>query len=182
MPRTYKTWDDRSVEAEAHPFWTTLKWVLGVTVVVLIVVALVGLATTGSLFFQGEAAKHTVGARTNIKVYSPENKIAQIAFFHDTCNTANAQLRIVENNQDRLKTDTKAARSAQDPIRQQQASDSLVNDQQDVTGALNALQATVANYNSRSAQSTANIFKDANLPERIVLPNPISAGYTINCG
>lgn len=174
-------WDRRIDQFERHPFLKTAQYVVGLVIIGLVVTAIVGLATTGSVFFQAAAAKHTVGARTDIKVYTPENKIAQIAFFHNTCNTAKAQLRIVQNNQDRYNADLKAAQFAKDPIRQQQAQNNLSQDEQDLVGAQNVLQTTVADYNSRSAQSTANVFKGANLPDRIVLANPVS-NTNINCG
>jgi hypothetical protein len=174
-------WERREDQFHRHPFLKTAQYVLGAVAIVLVATALIGLASTGSIFFQGEAAKHTVGARTNIKVYSPENKIAQIAFFHNTCNTAKAQLRIVQNNAAKEAADLKAASFASDPIRKQQAQDSLGQDAQDVTGAENVLQTTVADYNSRSAQSTANVFKGANLPDRIVLADPVS-NSNIDCG
>lgn len=174
--------DDWARDAEDRPVWTLVKAAVIGTALVLVCVGIVGLATTGNVFFQGEAAKKTVGERTNVKVFSPENKIAQIAFFHDTCTTAQAQVRIVKNNQRRLAADEHAARFATGAIRQQQAQEQLATDEQDVTGAENALQATVAAYNSRSAQSTANVFKGTGLPERIRLPDPLTADYTIECG
>jgi hypothetical protein len=174
-------WVAREEQFHRHPFIKTAQYVVGAVLIVLVATAVVGLATTGSVFFQGAVAKHTVGARTKAKVFTPENKIAQIAFFHNTCNTAKAQLRIVQNNQNRYDADLKAAQFAKDPIRQQQAQNALSNDQQDITGAENVLQTTVADYNSRSAQSTANVFKGQNLPDRIVLADPVS-NTNINCG
>jgi hypothetical protein len=162
-----------------HPWLRLLFWSVAIVLIVLVCTAVVGLATTGSAFFQGEAAKRTVNERTNVKVFSPENKIAQIAFFHDTCQRAVSQLRIVENNRQRLAGDEHAARFASDPVRQQQAQDQLAADQQDVTGAENVLQATAADYNSRSAQSTANVFKDSGLPPRINLPDPMSKAFVV---
>lgn len=167
---------------ERRPWSTTLLAVLGATAIVLIVVAIVGLVTTGSALFAGPAAKLTNPSRVEQKVFDPNNTVAQIAFFHNTCNQASAQVRIVENNQRALAADEVAAKNAKDPVRQQQAIDQLAADQQDVTGAQNALQTTVADYNSRSAQSIANVFKGTNLPDRIILPDPIPAGFTINCG
>lgn len=162
-------------DAGRHPWLTLLRWALAITLIVLACVALVGLLTTGSVFFKAAAAKRTIGARVTTQVYTPENAIAQIAFFHDTCQQAVAQQQIVTNNQARYDNDLKASRST-DPIRQQQAEVQLAQDQQDVAGAQNALASTVAAYNSRSAQSTANVFKNSDLPERL------SANDTISCG
>jgi hypothetical protein len=181
VSRARDPWERRAEIASDHPLASLLFWGIGITAVVLVIVALVGLASTGSVFFKGAAAQKTVGARTKTQVFTPENKIAQIAFFHNTCNTAVAQLRIVKNNNARVTALQKAAKSS-DPIRQQQAQDSLSGAIDDATGAANVLQATVADYNSRSAQSTANVFKGNNLPDRINLPDPIPATYTINCG
>lgn len=176
-----KSADQWGQDVDNRPVFALVKAIAIGAIIVLVLVALTGLVTTGSIFFKGEAAKKTVGARTNVQVYSPENKIAQIAFFHNTCQDVNKQLRIVENNQARLTTDEHAAQFATDVIRQHQAEDSLINDQQDITGAQNVLQSTVADYNSRSAQSTANIFKTSGLPDRILLPDPITTGYSVNC-
>lgn len=171
--RSANQWAD---DADRRPVWTLLKAAVIGTVIVLVCVALVGLATTGSVFFAGTAAKVTNPSRVQQKVYDPNNTIAQIAFFHNTCNTAAAQFRIVQNNQKRLKADEHAAQFATSPIQQQQAVDSLASDQTDVTGAQNALETTVADYNSRSAQSTANVFKDNDLPERLSADGPINCG------
>lgn len=180
--RSYQTWDDREAEFEARPWWVALKWSLAAVVIALVCAAVVGLATTGNALFQGEAAKRTVTERTNSQTFTPENKAAQIAFFHDACNTVNAQLRIAESNEATYRADMEAARLASDPIKQQQAQSVLSADQQNVTGAQNIVQSTAADYNSRSAQSTANVFKDSGLPDRITLPAPIPAGYSVNCG
>lgn len=175
-------WDRRLDRAERHPFLSLFYWAAGITLVVLAITAIVGLATTGSVFFQAAAAKKTVGARTDIKVYTPENKIAQISFFHDTCQRVNALIVTVQNNQARYNADLRTAELSKDPVRQQQATDALTSDNSDVTGAKNALANAVADYNSRSRQSTANVFKGSGLPDQITLPNPLPAGLTINCG
>lgn len=177
--RSARDWEK---DAEQRPAWTIAKAAIIGTLIVLVCVALVGILTTGSIFFRGEAAKRTVNERTNLKVFTPENKIAQIAFFHDACQTVNQQLRVVENNQARLEVDQKNAAFAKDPVRQQVAIKSIETDQQDVTGAKNALVGTVATYNSRSRQSTADVFKDGGLPDQISIPADVPAGYTINCG
>lgn len=183
MTDLYKRdWESRADFASRHPILALAGWTAAIVAVVLFVTAIVGLATTGSVFFQGKVAKLTNPSRVEQQVYDPNNTIAQIAFFHNTCQRVNSQLRIVENNHARLKADEHAASFAKDPIRQQQAVDSLSQDNQDLTGAMNALQATAADYNSRSAQSTANVFKSHNLPDRITLPDPIPAGFSVNCG
>lgn len=165
----------RAEDAGRHPGFTLLRWALTGTLIVLACIALVGLLTTGSVFFRAAAAKRTISARVATQVYTPENAIAQIAFFHDTCQQAVAQQQIVANNQARYDADLKASRSP-DPIRQQQAETQLAQDQQDVAGARNVLASTVAAYNSRSAQSTANVFKGSNLPERLSVNDSISCG------
>jgi hypothetical protein len=180
--RESPTWDDRADEFEAHPWWVTLKWVVGVLVLVLVVAALVGVATTGSVFFEGEAAKHTVNSRTDKQVYSPENKQAQIAFFHNTCQDVNSQLAVIRNAQQTLATDEAAAKDVSDPLQQQVAIKNITTDQQDLSAARDVAAKSAADYNSRSAQSTANVFKDAGLPDRITLPNPIPDGYSVDCG
>lgn len=183
MPDYYdRDWRRREDFMSRHPLLAALGWILGIVVVCAVVAGVIGLISTGSVIFQGKAAKITNPARVEQKVYDPNNTIAQIAFFHDQCQAVNRQLRIIENNRTKQKADERAARFAKDPIRQQQAQDALSQDSSDVSGAENNLQATVADYNSRSAQSTANVFKGHNLPERIVIPDPIPPGFSINCG
>jgi cell division septation protein DedD len=177
-----KSADQWGRDAEQRPVFTIFKAALIGTILVLGILAVVGLATTGSIFFQGEAAKKTVGERTNTQVFTPENKIAQIAFFHNTCNTVNAQLRIAENIQAQIKLDERAASTASSPIEQQRASDQLSQDAQNLSGAENVVQTTAADYNSRSRQSTANVFKSTGLPDQITIPNPITPGFAVNCG
>lgn len=162
-------------------FWERHPVAAGISLV-LLVTALVGGIALGVTLLRGPVAKVTNPSKVEQKVYDPNNTIAQIAFFHNTCNLAAAQLRIVENNGARLRADWRTAALATDPIRKQQALDQLSQDETDLAGAKNALQTTVADYDSRSAQSTANVFKDSGLPERIQLPDPIPAGYSINCG
>jgi hypothetical protein len=180
--RPWKTYDDRAEEIERYPWKMAIVYGVGIILVGAVLAGVIGLIATGSVFFSSEQAKLTNKARVQRKVYDPNNTTTQIAFFHNTCQTVNAQLRAVENNEDRLVADRKAAQYAKDPIRQQQAADALTADQADVTGTTNAVQATAADYNSRSAQSTANVFKDNSLPNRIDLPNPIPRGYKVNCG
>lgn len=161
--------------ATYHPWLTATKWLLLVVLVGVVLAGLAGLLSTGSVFFAGQKAKITNPARVQRQVYDPNNTIAQIAFFHNTCNTAAAQQRIVQTNEARYRADQTAAHLSTSPIQQQQAIESLSQDATDVAGAKNALETTVADYNSRSAQSTANVFKDNNLPDRL------SATGQINC-
>lgn len=175
-------WDKREERFEKHPIAYTGWWALGITLVVLGIIALVGVATTGSIFFNSAASNVTLKPRINVQRNDTNNAVASITFFHQTCTDAQAQLRIVENNQARYDADLKAARDTTDPIAAQQAVQSLVSAQSDVTGAENVLQTTVANYNAKAANSLNAKFRESGLPERIVLPDPVPTGYTIDCG
>ncbi len=176
-------WNRRYERSSKRPLTETLRWSLGVTIIVLILVAVVGLATTGSVSFGAFQAKHTAKARVTQRVYDPTNIISQVAFFHDKCNAVVKDLNVARNNAQRLKTDERLATST-DPIKQQQAAQSLANDQSDFTGALNVAQQDAADYNSRSAQYTANPFKDQGLPYCITVPSDPAAldTFSINCG
>lgn len=140
-------------------------------IAVVLLVLIGGAIVILSANFGGEVAKRSVHGRTKQQVFSPENNQAQVAFFHDHCRGVVRDFREWQNNTSQLKADERAARYARDPIRQQQAEDVLTQDQQNVTQVANVLQNDAQDYNSRSAQWTANSFKDAGLPDRIEPPS-----------
>lgn len=167
-------WDDRAEQFDRHPLATTLLWSLGVLAIVLVLTAAIGLASTGSVFFQSGAAKLTNPARVQQKVYDPNNTIAQVAFFHDTCNRVRTDFANFKAAEFKLVTDQKASQT-DDPIKAQQAQDQISQDTTNVVGTSQGLQNAANDYNSRSAQYTANPFKDAGLPYRIEVPSDPSA-------
>lgn len=164
-----RSWEDRADYAETHPVLASLKWGIITIVVVAILLGVIGIISTGSVFFQGAAAKVTNPAQVQKKVYDPNNTIAQVAFFHDTCNGVRTAFAQWQSAQQKLTLDTKASNSS-DPIKAQQAQNALTQDTTALVGTQQNIYATANNYNSRSGQYTANVFKDANLPERIAPP------------
>lgn len=168
MPRR-NNWDDRADDFERWPMLETLKWGLLVIVVCAVFAGAIGLITTGSVLFQGPAAKLTNHSRVEQKVYDPNNTVAQIAFFHNTCNDVRTAFAQWQGAQEKVKIDTEGTRSS-DPIKAQQAQNALDQDAQSLIGTQQNIYATANDYNSRSAQSTANVFKDNDLPERINPP------------
>lgn len=181
-------YDDRLDKAAdqwgRRPWWTTLKWILGLGAIALICVVIVSLISTGSLFFQAEVAKRTLAPRVTQRVYGTDNAINNVAFFHDKCQAVLRDVQVYRNNAARLRADQRAAQTETDPLKQQQAQAALTTEQSQVTAAQNTAASDAADYNSASAQYTRNPFKDANLPYRIELPaDPVAlAEFTINCG
>jgi hypothetical protein len=153
-----------------HPVWNSIKLGLAGIVVIGVLAAIIGLISTGSVFFAASKAKFTAAPRVTQKVYAPDNVIANVAFFHDTCNAVSRDLQVYRNNEARYQADRNAARLQTDPLQQAAAVNALSTEQQDVTAALNAAQDAAASYNSASAQYTRNPFKDAGLPYRITVP------------
>lgn len=183
-----EVWDRRADRAADsltyHPWWTALKWGLGL-LAVLLVLSVVGNAFgILSVWWGGEQAQITNPSRVKQQVFDPNNTIAQISFFHNQCEGVNADAQIVSQNAATYLADKRVLAGATDPISQQQARDALLQDQQNITGPRNALVQRAADYNSRSQQSTANVFKGHGLPRRIDVPSTIEALATfhVNCG
>lgn len=162
-------WDDRADDFERHPVLQALKWGILVILVVAVLAGVVGLISTGSVFFEGAAAKVTNPSRVEKKVYDPNNTMAQVAFFHNTCNDVRTAFAQWQSAQEKVALDTKRSTS-NDPIKAQQAQNALDQDTQALIGTQQNIYSTANDYNSRSGQYTANVFKDANLPERITPP------------
>jgi hypothetical protein len=175
-----KLWDRRLDTAERHPFLSFLYWAGGITVVILCLVAIVGLATTGSVFFKSAASNSTLKSRVNIQRNSTDNAVASISFFHDTCNDVNRQLSIYAVNHDKFTRLSKRP-TASDPLQAQRQTDALNNADQDATGALNVAIVGANDYNAKAANSLNAKFREAGLPERINI-NPSSPPTSIDCG
>lgn len=177
-------WDRRADQFDRNPLTTILGWSIGIVLVTAVLVGVIGLIATGSVFFQGQAAQITNPSRVQQKVYDPNNTVAQIAFFHDTCNDVQTAFAQWQGAQQKVALDTTGTRSS-DPIKAQQAQDALDQDTQALIGTQQHIYATANNYNSRSAQSTANVFKDSGLPNRINPPlnvGDLGSWSPPNCG
>jgi hypothetical protein len=164
-----RNWPDREDYAERHPVLAVLGWGLIIILLVAIFAGVIGLISTGSVFFEGQAAKATNPSRVQKQVYDPNNTVAQIAFFHNTCAQVRTSFAQWQTAREKVDVDTKQAESS-DPIKAQQAQNALDQDMQALVGTQQNIYATANDYNSRSAQSTANVFKDSNLPARIEPP------------
>lgn len=175
-------WDRRADQAERHPFLGLLYWGAGITAVILVITALVGVATTGSVFFQSAASNATLKSRENVQRNSTENAVTSIAFFHDQCNGVNAKLAIYRVNKDKALRLEKRAQSETDPLRRQQAVDQSDRSAADADGALNAAIAAANDYNAKASNSLKAKFRESGLPERINIPADNPASYTVDCG
>lgn len=164
-----RNWEDRAEYADRHPVLAVLGWGIIIIVVCAILAGVVGLISTGSVFFNAGAAKATNGARVQQRTYDPNNSIAQMAFFHNTCNDVRTDYANWQSAQQRVNLDMKKAQS-NDPVKAQQAQNALDQDMQSLTGTQQLIYSTANDYNSRSGQRTAAPFKDAGLPIRIEPP------------
>lgn len=168
----------------AHPWRQVAKWFAGALAICLLLSVVGNALGIVSVFWGAEKAKITNPARVTQKVYDPNNTIAQISFFHNQCEQVNADAQIVSQNAQTYLNDKQVLANAASPIEQQQARDTLLQDQQNITGPKNALVSRAADYNSRSEQSTANVFKDSGLPGKINVPSSVEglATFHVDCG
>lgn len=160
--RDYPTWDDRESEFEAKPLRTSLKWALGATLVVLAVAALIGVATTGSVFFTGEAAKRTNPAREKAIVFDPNRSLATYEGFYSTCNTFNAAILNAADAKAEAASREKAYRKSTDPFGNERRSISAL--RENARGLRNRARDLAATYNADSSANTRAPFKAADLP------------------
>jgi hypothetical protein len=160
--RPWTTWEDREESFERRPFWESLKWILGGTAIFLIVVAFVGLASTGSVFFKGEAAKLTNPAREKAIIFDPNRTLSTYESFYDTCTAYNAALL---NAQD-AKAEAARRRESYSP-----ESDPFGNEQRAISALSEAArsQRNIARhlaglYNADAAKNSRGPFRASDLP------------------
>lgn len=176
-------WDRRLDYAERHPILYPFWWVLGITLGVLAIAAVVGVASTGSVFFKSASSSATVKARTNIERNSTGNAVTSIAFFHDQCQAYNRQVVVVGSNTARADKLAKQAQGVSDPIAAQQAASAADQASTDAAGAFNVLAGIATDYNAKAANSLNAKFREAGLPDRLPTPSsPDGQLSTINCG
>lgn len=162
--------EDWEQSFESRPWWTTMRGAIGIVVIVLVCIALVGLVSTGSVFFQGAANKATIDAQVQRDTYTSDNAFAQYGFFPQQCERVRASYLQWQNAVETLQQDQKAARLETDPIRRAQALQALETDQEHVNGTANQISNAAADYNARAENVTANKFLAADLPPRIDVP------------
>lgn len=167
-----RNWESRANYADRHPVLAFLGWGITIIVCIAILAGVIGLISTGSVFFNAFAAKATNGARVQQQTYDPNNSIAQMAYFHNTCNDVKTEFANWQSAQEKVSLDDKAIQG-NDPIKAQQAQNQRDQDVQALIGSQQALYADANDYNSRSGQRTAAPFKDAGLPYRIEPPENV---------
>lgn len=166
-----KRLNDEADKFGRHPMATTLRWVAALLVIVAVGIAGVGFITTGSVFFEADRAKLVAGAEVTKKIYDPNNIVAQVNFFTQTCEDVHKDYANWKANQsefERLQQLTKTARTQGEAAEaESQASQASTY----VAGALEQLQGDAHDYNAKSINYTANPFKSAGLPYRIEPPS-----------
>lgn len=166
-----KRLEDEGEKFGRHPLLTTLRWGIAVLVVVAVLTAGAGLLTTGSVFFEAGRAKLVAGAEVTKKVYDPNNIIAQVNFFTQTCEDVHkdyANWKTNQGNFERLQALTTTARTQGEAA---EASSQASQASTYVAGALEQLQSDAHDYDAKSINYTANPFKSAGLPYRIEPPS-----------
>jgi hypothetical protein len=79
--RPWKTYEDREEEFEKQPFWTSFKWLFGAVAIVLVLVALIAIATWGfGVGTSGVKGTGDIRKENN----SALNRVQQQAYFEDT--------------------------------------------------------------------------------------------------
>lgn len=154
----------------SHPYVRTLGWALAVTIIVLVVVGVVGLVSTGSVLFTAAQARVTAPARVTTKVYDPDNIINQVAFFTTTCEDVGRDYANWRNNQANYDRELSIVQASTNAGQQAEALGNAQQLSQYVAGSIEQLQQDAAAYNARSINYTANPFKSASLPYRIQVP------------
>lgn len=160
--KEYPSWEDREKEIEAKPFQVSLKWALGATVIVLAVVALVGVASTGSVFFKGEAAEITNPAREKAIVFDPNRSLSTYEGFYDSCNAFNAAIIAASDASNEAKTREKTYSAKADPFGNERKAISGI--RENARGLRNQARDLAAKYNADSSANTRAPFKAADLP------------------
>ncbi len=155
-------WDDRAKRLERRPLRTTLQWVLGGAVVLVVVSALLGLITTGSIFFQGEAAKLTNPAREKIVVFDPNRTISTYEGFYRLCNEFNANIVKAKDAAAEAKSREEAYDAATDPFGTDRKS--IVAVSEDARALRNVARGLAAEYNADASANTRAPFRAADLP------------------
>ena len=177
-----RVWDDRTFGAYAsitdHPW----RWVGGIVAVIIGLTLLGNALDIVSVYWNAEKAKATVNGRVTQATYGTDNALSNIAYFHNQCNTILTDQQNVVNAKSTLATDQGVFNAAATPIGQEQAGQTVSQDETALLGSKDQLSTDVRDYDAKSATQTANPFKAANLPYRISI-NP-STGLlegSVNC-
>lgn len=167
--------DDRvNREANAfgrHPLAAALKWGLGIIAVVVVLLVVVSLISTGSVFFQGAKAKLVAGAKVEQKVYDPNHILSEKAFFTETCEAVGKDYANWKSNEGQYERAQTIAKDARTQGEAAEAESNAAQASTFVAGALEQLQSDVHEYDARSNNKASNPFKEADLPYRITVPS-----------
>lgn len=157
-----KSVDQWGDDLERRPVLTLFKALVIGTIAVLAITALVGVATTGSVFFKAGAAKVTNKARETIIVFNPDRTLSTYEGFYKSCNdynsfviAANEKQAAAEQAQKDYTSDSDPFGNAQKDVQQQFA---------DARGTRQVAQQEAAAYNAASSANTRAPFKAAELP------------------
>lgn len=133
----------------------------------LVLMVLLSLITTGTVFFEAGVAKITAAPRVTKKVYETDNIIGQVAAFEQLCSDVSSdysQWRVNQANFERTEKEIKEG-VIQDPT-----GDTLSQVQTQAQGPLNALIRDSNDYNAKSRNYTQAPFRSAGLPYQITPP------------
>lgn len=152
-------WGD---DLERRPVFTLFKAAVIGTLAVLAIIALVGVLTTGSVFFQAGSAKLTNKARETLIVFNPERTLATYEGFYTTCNSYNATLANAHDAEAEAVSRQKNYDPTTDPFGNEQKSIGAI--RENARGLRNTARDLAAEYNAASSANTRAPFKAAELP------------------
>lgn len=155
-------WDRRAERFDKRPLRETIRWALGSVLVVAVVIAAVGLISTGSIFFQGEAAQLTNRSREKIVVFDPNRTLSTYEGFYALCNEFNANIIKAKDAATEAAQREKSYNAKGDPFGDDRKSITAV--REDARALRNQARNLAAQYNADSAANTRAPFKAADLP------------------
>lgn len=149
----------------------TAKYIGGGLAAIVGLILVIGLLTTGNAFFQAGIAKVTAAPKVTQKVYEPENIIAKVHFFTTTCEDVGRDYANWHSNEADYQRELQLSQTARTQGEATNANNAAQQLSTAVSGALQQLQQDAAAYNAESINYTANPFKTAGLPYRIIVPS-----------
>lgn len=165
--RTAADWAD---EFERRPALAVLKVALIATLIVAAVLGLVGLLTTGSVFFQAEKAEVTRDARQRIIVNDPQRALGDYERFYEDCQAVlrlNAQIVEADRRARDLRGELREFGDDQFGRGRQELSDTRAQ----ASALRDQREQVAAGYNARARQTRSRgQFRAADLPYQVVPP------------
>lgn len=164
-------WGD---DLDRRPVATIFKAAVLGTLGILAIIAIVGLLTTGSVFFQAGGAKLTNKARETLIVFNPERTLATYEGFYETCNTYNATLANARDAETSAAARQKDYDPSADPFGNEQTSINAI--RENARALRNQARDLAATYNASSSANTRAPFKAAELPYSLDGTTPAQCG------